>query len=117
VNNAILILHQANNFMGVGMERRRALRDSARTRLRPIVMTVVTTVCGLLPLALGSGAGSELYQGLGVVILGGLVASTLFTLFLIPALVTLGWDVADAFRGERAPASTPAAARASQPTI
>jgi len=99
VNNAILIVHQANNFIDEGMERRKALAESARTRLRPIAMTVITTVCGLLPLALGSGAGSELYQGLGIVMLGGLVASTLFTLVLVPALVTLGWDVADRWRG------------------
>jgi HAE1 family hydrophobic/amphiphilic exporter-1 len=101
VNNAILIVHQANNFVLEGMERRRALAESARTRLRPITMTVITTVCGLLPLAFGSGAGSELYQGLGVVLVGGLVASTIFTLFLVPALVTLGYDVADAVRGGR----------------
>lgn len=97
VNNAILIVHQANNFVAEGMERRRALAESARTRLRPIVMTVITTVCGLLPLAIGGGAGSELYQGLGIVMLGGLVASTVFTLFLVPALMALGWDVAEAF--------------------
>jgi len=98
VNNAILIVHQANNFADAGLERRHALAESARTRFRPIVMTVVTTVCGLLPLAFGSGAGSELYQGLGIVLLGGLLASTLFTLFLVPALVALGYDVADLFR-------------------
>jgi HAE1 family hydrophobic/amphiphilic exporter-1 len=98
VNNAILIVHQANNFRSEGMERRRALSESARTRLRPIAMTVITTVAGLLPLAIGGGAGSELYQGLGIVLLGGLVASTLFTLFLVPALLALGWDVADALR-------------------
>lgn len=98
VNNAILIIHQANNFRDEGMERRRALWESARTRLRPIAMTVITTVCGLLPLAFGSGAGSELYQGLGIVMLGGLVASTAFTLFLVPALVSLGWDIGELFR-------------------
>jgi len=105
VNNAILIVHQSNNFIGEGMDRRMALAESARTRLRPILMTVITTVCGLLPLAFGSGAGSELYQGLGVVMLGGLVASTLFTLVLVPALVVLGWDLADAWRGRAAKAA------------
>ncbi len=98
VNNAILILHQANNLRERGMERRAALAESARTRLRPIGMTVVTTVFGMLPLALGSGAGAELYQGLAAVILGGLVVSTLFTLFFVPALVSLGWDLGDAVR-------------------
>ncbi|MBL8843067.1 MAG: efflux RND transporter permease subunit [Planctomycetes bacterium] len=117
VNNAILIVHQANNFRDEGMERRRALQESAKSRLRPIVMTVLTTVCGLLPLAFGSGAGSELYQGLGIVMLGGLVVSTLFTLFLVPALLALGWDVAEAFGGrdrwsEQKAAATGAAAGA-----
>jgi HAE1 family hydrophobic/amphiphilic exporter-1 len=105
VNNAILIIHQANNFAGEGMPRRAALFESARTRLRPIVMTVLTTVTGLIPLALGGGAGSELYQGMAVVMLGGLIVSTVFTLFLVPALMTLGYDVADAFRREPVPAA------------
>jgi HAE1 family hydrophobic/amphiphilic exporter-1 len=106
VSNAILIIHQANNFMAEGMERRAALAESARTRLRPIAMTVITTVVGGIPLAFGTDAGSELYQGLGIVILGGLIASTVFTLFLVPALVTLGYDVADAMR-RRPAAATP----------
>ncbi len=110
VNNAILIVHQANNFRDEGMERRRALSESARTRLRPIAMTVITTVAGLLPLALGGGAGSELYQGLGIVLLGGLVASTLFTLFLVPALLALCWDVADAARDQPLPPTRSASA-------
>jgi len=98
VNNAILILHQSNNLRERGIERRAALAEAARTRLRPIAMTVATTVFGMLPLALGSGAGAELYQGLAAVILGGLVVSTLFTLFFVPALVSLGWDLGEAVR-------------------
>jgi HAE1 family hydrophobic/amphiphilic exporter-1 len=104
VNNAILIVHQANNFAAEGMARRAALYESARTRLRPIVMTVLTTVTGLIPLAMGGGAGSELYQGLAVVMLGGLIVSTVFSLFLVPVLMTLGYDVADALRRREAPA-------------
>jgi HAE1 family hydrophobic/amphiphilic exporter-1 len=61
-------------------------------------MTVATTCFAMLPLAIGSGAGAELYQGLAAVILGGLLLSTLFTLFLVPALITFGWDVEDLFR-------------------
>lgn len=104
VNNAILIVHQSNNLRAGGMERRAALAASARSRLRPILMTVTTTVFGMLPLAAGRGAGSELYQGLAAVIVGGLLVSTLFTLFLVPALVTLGWDVEERLRGGRAAA-------------
>lgn len=98
VNNAILVLHQSNNLRERGVERRAALAEASRTRLRPIAMTVMTTVCGMLPLALGSGAGAELYQGLAAVILGGLLVSTLFTLFFVPAVVSLGWDLGDSLR-------------------
>ena len=87
------------------MPRREALYESSRTRLRPIAMTVLTTVTGLIPLALGGGAGAELYQGLAVVMLGGLIVSTLFSLFLVPVLMTLGYDAADALR--RQPSTDP----------
>jgi hydrophobic/amphiphilic exporter-1 (mainly G- bacteria), HAE1 family len=93
VNNAILIIHQANQIAETGVERRLALAEAARTRLRPILMSVTTSVCGMLPLALGTGSGSELYQGLAAVVVGGLLVSTIFTLFLVPALMSLGWDV------------------------
>jgi HAE1 family hydrophobic/amphiphilic exporter-1 len=98
VNNAILVLHQSNNLRERGVERRAALAEASRTRLRPVAMTVLTTVFGMLPLAVGSGAGAELYQGLAAVILGGLLVSTLFTLFFVPALVSLGWDLGDQFK-------------------
>ncbi|MDA0666366.1 MAG: efflux RND transporter permease subunit [Planctomycetota bacterium] len=97
VNNAILIIHQANQFRAAGEERRLALVQAARTRLRPILMTVATTCFAMLPLATGQGAGAELYQGFAALILGGLVLSSLFTLLLVPALVSLGWDVQDRF--------------------
>lgn len=93
VNNAILIVHQANNFIADGMDHRSALAESARTRLRPILMSVITTVFGMLPLAWGGGAGAELYQGLGAVIVGGLLVSTLFTLFIVPILIAIGHDL------------------------
>jgi HAE1 family hydrophobic/amphiphilic exporter-1 len=74
------------------MPLKEAVLESTRTRLRPIFATTVTTVLGLLPLVLFPGAGSELYRGLGAVLLGGLVVSTIFTLFLIPALFSLMMD-------------------------
>jgi HAE1 family hydrophobic/amphiphilic exporter-1 len=93
VNNPILIIHQALNHMREdGMSLNEAVLESTRTRLRPIFATTVTTVLGLLPLVLFPGAGSELYRGLGAVLLGGLVVSTIFTLFLIPALFSLTMD-------------------------
>jgi HAE1 family hydrophobic/amphiphilic exporter-1 len=90
VNNAILIVHQALNYMrDAGMGHREALRESVRSRMRPIFMSVGTSVFGMLPLVLFPGAGSELYRGLGSVVVGGLVVSTLFTLVLVPALFSL----------------------------
>lgn len=103
VNNAILIVHQALNFMrprkeetspGVfeeiePMAPREAIRESVRTRIRPIFMTTTTSVCGMLPLVLMGGSGSELYKGLGSVVVGGLLVATVFTLVVVPLLFSL----------------------------
>jgi HAE1 family hydrophobic/amphiphilic exporter-1 len=88
VNNAILIVHQSlNNIRMYGMPQREAVRESTRTRLRPIFMTALTSVFGMLPLVLVPGPGSEFYRGLGSVVLGGLMISTFFTIFVIPSLL------------------------------
>jgi HAE1 family hydrophobic/amphiphilic exporter-1 len=71
-----------------------AICESVRTRLRPIFMTTLTTVFGMLPLVLAPGAGSELYRSLGAVVVGGLSMATLFTLFIIPLLFSMVIDVA-----------------------
>jgi HAE1 family hydrophobic/amphiphilic exporter-1 len=90
VNNPILIVHQSLNHMREdGMSPGEAILESVRTRIRPIFMTTMTTVLGLMPLVLFPGAGSELYRGLGAVVLGGLLLSTIFTLILVPALFSL----------------------------
>jgi HAE1 family hydrophobic/amphiphilic exporter-1 len=95
VNNAILIVHQTlNNIRDSNMEPREAIRDSVRSRIRPIYMSAVTSVFGMMPLVLTPGAGSEFYRGLGSVVVGGLLVSTVFTIFLVPALLSL---VLDAF--------------------
>jgi HAE1 family hydrophobic/amphiphilic exporter-1 len=89
VNNAILIVHQAlNNVRFHGMAYLEAVHESTRTRLRPIYMSAMTSVIGMLPLVLIPGPGSEFYRGLGSVVLGGLAVSTVFTVFVIPALLT-----------------------------
>ncbi|MGE4295569.1 MAG: efflux RND transporter permease subunit [Campylobacterales bacterium] len=88
VNNAILIVHQSLNFIRYeGMEHLTAIRESVRTRLRPIYMSSLTSVFGMLPLVLVPGPGSEMYRGLGSVITGGLLISTLFVVFVIPTLL------------------------------
>ena len=110
VNNAILIVHQALNFMRGGgdiaggfegeMTPRRAIAESVRTRVRPIFMSMLTSVGGMLPLVLAPGAGSELYRGLGSVVVGGLLVSTIFTLLLVPMLLSLVFDLTAKFSVE-----------------
>jgi HAE1 family hydrophobic/amphiphilic exporter-1 len=93
VNNAILIVHQSLNFISnESMDLQLAILESIRTRIRPIFMTTLTTVVGLSPLVFFPGAGSELYRGLGSVVLGGLLVSTVITLFLVPTLFSLAVD-------------------------
>jgi len=102
VNNAILLVHQALNFMrGIGeseedvrepLPPREAIRESVKSRIRPIFMTTATSVFGMAPLVLAPGAGSELYRGLGAVVVGGLMCSTVFTLLVVPLLFSLVLD-------------------------
>lgn len=87
VNNAILIVHQALNNVHRGMEYREAVMESVKGRLRPIYMSASTSVFGMLPLVIFPGSGSELYRGLGSVILGGIAVSTIFTVFVIPPIL------------------------------
>ena len=88
VNNAILIVHQSlNNVRYNGMVGVPAISDAVQTRIRPIFMSATTSVLAMTPLVLSTGPGSELYRGLGSILLGGLAMSTVFTLFVIPALL------------------------------
>lgn len=91
VNNAILIVHQTINFMKEDPTRdaNEAIRESVSSRVRPILMSTLTSVGGMLPLVLLPGSGSELYRGLGAVVVGGLAVSTVFTMFLVPAVLSL----------------------------
>jgi HAE1 family hydrophobic/amphiphilic exporter-1 len=85
INNSILIVYQALNLMrNEGLNPREAVKESVRVRVRPIFMSTTTSVGGMLPLVVLPGAGSELYRGLGSVVVGGLAFSTVFTLFLTP---------------------------------
>ena len=87
VNNAIVLVDYINLMRREhGMEVREAVVTSGRLRLRPILMTTLTTILGLLPLSLGLGAGGEIQASLARVVIGGLTASTLVTLVLIPVI-------------------------------
>lgn len=100
VNNAILIVHQALNFMRTEevIEPHQAIAQSVRTRIRPIFMGTLTSVGGMLPLVLFPGAGSEMYRGLGSVVIGGLLMSTVFTLVLVPLVLSLMLDMSMGLR-------------------
>jgi multidrug efflux pump subunit AcrB len=94
VNNPILIVHQAmRNLVDRGMRAREAVRDAVETRLRPIAMSTLTTVCGLAPLVFLPGAGTELYRGVGAIVLFGVLGTALVTLTFLPALTVtvLSW--------------------------
>jgi multidrug efflux pump subunit AcrB len=90
VNNAIIMVELANQLRAeYGFTRQQAILKAAPQRLRPILMTTVTTVLGLFPLALGSGDGGEFLQPLGIVVFSGLSLATLLTLFIIPCFYVL----------------------------
>ena len=86
VNDAILLAQRARLFMEEGVERRRALARAAALRLRPIIMTTATTVLALIPLAIGAGEAAQLRSPLAMTVIGGLVASTICSLTVIPCL-------------------------------
>ncbi len=114
VNNPILIVHQAMlNVQHRGMAAREAVSDAVETRLRPIAMSTLTTVCGLAPLVFLPGAGTELYRGVGAIVLFGVLGTAVVSLTFLPALsvMVLGWRQpgARASAGADRPADAPEA--------
>ena len=89
VNNAILLVYRARDAEREGMSRRDAVESAVRLRLRPILMSTMTSIFGMLPLMLIPGSGSELYRGMAAVIVGGMLVSALFTLVLLPSLLRM----------------------------
>ena len=87
VNNAILLVYRARDGEREGMSRKDAVESAVRLRLRPILMSTTTSIFGMLPLMLLPGSGTELYRGMAVVIVGGMLVSALFTLILLPSLL------------------------------
>ena len=99
VNNAILLVDYINNLRESGMERDEAILKAGPTRLRPILMTTLTTILGLIPLSLGVGEGAEIQAPLATVVMFGLALSTLLTLLIIPVIYTLFDDLVKKVRG------------------
>lgn len=90
VNNAILLVYQTRMGESEGLSRHDAVEQAVRLRLRPILMSTLTSICGMLPLLLIPGAGAELYRGIAAVIVGGMSVSTVFTLIFLPSLLQMG---------------------------
>jgi HAE1 family hydrophobic/amphiphilic exporter-1 len=86
VNNAIVLIDLINQLRASGMEKIEAIVEGGRSRLRPILMTMLTTVLGLLPLAIGIGEGAEVRAPMAITVIGGLTVSTLLTLIVIPVM-------------------------------
>lgn len=89
VNNGIVLVDYINQLRLDGMERRKAIAEAGATRMRPIFMTSVTTILGLIVMALGVGNGAEMMQPIAIVCIGGLIYATVLTLFVIPCLYDL----------------------------
>jgi HAE1 family hydrophobic/amphiphilic exporter-1 len=98
VNNAIVLIDYIKILRERGVGRTEAVYDSCLTRLRPILMTTMTTVFGMVPLALGFGDGAELYSGMSIAVIFGLSFSTILTLIVIPVLYTVTEDVNNAIK-------------------
>ena len=86
VNNGIVLVDYINQLRQNGMEKKDAIVEAGRTRLRPIIMTALTTILGLSTLALGMGMGADMIQPMAVVTIGGLLYGTLLTLFVVPCI-------------------------------
>ncbi|HEU5162441.1 MAG TPA: efflux RND transporter permease subunit, partial [Thermoanaerobaculia bacterium] len=89
VNNGIVLIDWVNQLRRQGVPRREALIEAGQARMRPILMTSLTTILGLLPMALGLGEGAELRAPLAITVIGGLTVATLLTLIVIPVVYEL----------------------------
>ncbi len=102
VNNAIVLVDYINTLRARGLERREAIVTAGGVRLRPILMTTLTTVLGLLPMALGFGEGAELRTPMAITVISGLLSSTLLTLVIVPVLYDLSERARDSVLRPRA---------------
>jgi len=107
VNNGIILVDAVNQLREKGRARKQALIEAGLSRIRPILMTSLTTILGLLPMALGLGEGSELRTPLAITVIGGLTLATVLTLFVIPLVYVL-FD-RKVFEADRAAAADAAA--------
>ena len=86
VNNGIVLVDYINQLRAEGMEKQQAIIQAGKTRMRPILMTALTTILGLFTMALGIGMGADMVQPMAVVVIGGLAYGTILTLFVVPCI-------------------------------
>lgn len=101
VKNGILLVDYTNQLRARGVPRDEAILTAGPTRLRPILMTTLAAILGMLPLAIGLGRGSEMYTPLATAVIGGLITSTMLTLFVVPTVYTVFDDLSRRFGGNR----------------
>ena len=98
VNNAIVLVDYINNRRRRGEDRNAAIMKAGPIRIRPIMMTALTTILGLVPMSFGIGEGAEFTQSMGVVVIGGLSLSTVLTLVIVPVMYTIFDDISESFK-------------------
>jgi HAE1 family hydrophobic/amphiphilic exporter-1 len=96
--NGILLIDAAKQRIEQGMAREEAIRQAGLIRLRPIIMTTLAMIFGMIPLAVSQGMGSEMRAPMGEAVIGGLVTSTILTLFVVPIVYTILDDLKKGFR-------------------
>ncbi|KQC07662.1 MAG: hypothetical protein APR54_05810 [Candidatus Cloacimonas sp. SDB] len=89
VNNGIVLIDHMNQLRLEGMEMRKAILQAGRDRIRPVLITAITTLGGMLPMAISTGQGSQMKSPMALTVIGGLISATFFTLFVIPAIYSL----------------------------
>ena len=95
VNDSIILVDRINQLIREGLDRRTAILQAGQQRIRPIIMTSLTTILALLPLTFGFGESASLRSPMALAVIGGLVTSTLLTLVVIPCV----YDILDRFKG------------------
>jgi hydrophobe/amphiphile efflux-1 (HAE1) family protein len=105
--NSILLVEYANQQVATGTESHEAMVRAGQVRLRPILMTAFSTIAGILPIAIGFGAGAESRRPMGVAVVGGMLTSTFLTLFVVPVVYTFFSDVAARFQRKPEPEPMP----------
>ncbi|MGM0439891.1 MAG: efflux RND transporter permease subunit [Chlamydiota bacterium] len=98
--NSILLVDYTNTLRSRGVERQQAIQEAGKVRLRPILMTALSTILGIIPIAMGFGAGSEARRPMGAAVIGGMLTATLLTLLVVPALYSLLDDCKCYLRGK-----------------